>query len=250
MASNEYRQGFGVAVDGVLQLGAGVADIRGVHEDGGDAGVDHRCLQGAQARHFQVVDQAPGREHRPAPTFLIGRWVHEFQLHFGGGKRHAIEFEAACFLDLTVRHRHVRHDGLADVGLPDAHDSRARVGQARRIDHAAGNRKRPHRRRQVAAVAAPVDERLVDGDLPEQVIDIDAGPCGRRQDHGLAGGRRGAAHAVDLLAVRVGTADHAQQQPVTRRTGNLRGLREVLQAEEHAFAGAATHVGGGDFKLG
>lgn len=70
-----------------------------------------------------------------------------------------------------------------------------------------------------------------------------------RQDHGLAGAGRGAAHAVDLLAVGVGAAYYPQQQCVTGGAGDLRLLGQVLQAEEHAFAGAATDVGGGDFYL-
>ena len=59
---------FGVAVDRVLQLGAGVTDRVGVDEDGRDAGVDHRGLERADARHFEVVDQIAGREHRPPPS--------------------------------------------------------------------------------------------------------------------------------------------------------------------------------------
>jgi hypothetical protein len=42
----------------------------------------------------------------------------------------------------------------------------------RRIDQAAADSERTDGRGQVAAVAAPVDESLVDRDLPEQVIDV------------------------------------------------------------------------------
>jgi hypothetical protein len=52
-----------------------------------------------------------------------------------------------------------------------------------------------------------------------------------------------------VLAVRVGAADHAQQEAVARCAGDLRRCGQVLQAEEHAFAGAAAHVDGGDFNL-
>ncbi|MCY1242949.1 hypothetical protein D9M72_559470 [compost metagenome] len=69
-------------------------------------------------------------------------------------------------------------------------------------------------------------------------------------DDCFAGAGGGAAHAVYLLAVGVGAADHAQQQCVARRAWQLRGLRQILQAKEHAFAGAAAHIGGRDFDLG
>src|SRR5690606_18990960 len=109
---------------------------------------------------------------------------------------------------------------------------------------------RTDRRRQVAAVAAPVHEWLVDGDLTEQVIDVVIGLEAFRQDYGFTGAGGRAAHAIDLLVVRVGATDHPQQQGVARRAGNLCRFGQVFQAEKYAFAGAAAHVGGGDFDLG
>jgi len=117
------------------------------------------------------------------------------------------------------------------------------------VDEAVGDGVGADRRRQVAAVAAPVDEGLVDRDLAEQVVDVVVRAGALRHDHGLAGARGGAAHAVDLLAVGVGAADHAHQQLVARFARHLRRFRQVLQAEEHALAGAAAHVGGGDLDL-
>ena len=96
-----------------------------------------------------------------------------------------------------------------------------RVGSTRPLLIANG----PGGRREVAAVAAPVDERLVDRDLAEQVVDVVIRLRAPRHDHALARARRRAAHAVDLLAVRVGAADHAQQQRVARRARHLRGAR-------------------------
>ena len=66
----------------------------------------------------------------------------------------------------------------------------------------------------------------------------------------LAGAARGGTHAIDLLAIRVRAADHAQQQCVACVAGLLRAFGQVLQAKEHTLAGAATHVGGGDLGLG
>ncbi len=247
----EHRQCFRVAVDGVLQFGAGVADRCRVDEDGRDAGVDQRRLERADAGHVQVVDQVAGGEHRAAAVAVfLGGGVKEFELDFGGREGHAVELEVAGLLHRAVGDGHMRDDGLADVGLPDAHGGDAVVRDAAGIDEAVADGERTHGGGKVAAVAGPVHKRLVDRDLAEQVVDVVVRACAFRQDDRLAGARRGAAHAVDLLAVRVGAADHAQQQRVARGAGHLRGLGQVLQAEEHALAGAAAHVGGGNPDLG
>jgi hypothetical protein len=57
----------------------------------------------------------------PPPSAFLGGRVHELELHFGGREGHAVELEVAGFLHRAVGDRHVRDDGLADVGLPDAH---------------------------------------------------------------------------------------------------------------------------------
>src|SRR5690606_22139066 len=95
---------------------------------------------------------------------------------------------------------------------------------------------------QVAAVAAPVHEGLINGYLTKQVVHImpRLGRC--RQDHRLAGTGGGVTQAVDLLLVGVRAADDSQQELVSGFTGDLTGFWQVLQSEERAFAGAATHV--------
>ncbi|MNE22258.1 hypothetical protein D3C80_1154590 [compost metagenome] len=141
-------------------------------------------------------------------------------------------------------------DGLADVLLPDAHGADAVVRNARGIDQTASDGEGADRSGQVAAVARPVDERLVDRHLTEQVVDIMIRLLAPGDDHGLGGTGSRTTHAVDLLAVRIGAADHAQQQLVTRRARHLAGLRQVLQTEEHTLAGAATDIGGRNLDLG
>ncbi len=246
----EHGQCARVAIDRVLQLGAIVAQRPGLDEDGRDARVDQRGAQHAHTGHVEFIDQIPGREHGAATALFLGGRVHELELHLGCREGHAIELEVARFLHLARGHRHVREDGLADIGLPDAHHGHAVVRHARRIDQACGNRERPDCRRQVAAITAPVDERLVDRDLAEQVVDVVLSARGRRDDHGLAGAGRGATHAVDLLAVRVGAADHAQQQRIACGARHAGLVRQVVQLEEHALAGAAAQIGGGDPALG
>ncbi|MNF15208.1 hypothetical protein D3C80_2177140 [compost metagenome] len=53
-----------------------------------------------------------------------------------------------------------------------------------------------------------------------------------------------------MRGVRVGTADHTHEQLVACFAGHLAALGQVLQAEEHALAGAATDIGGGNSDLG
>ena len=85
----------------------------------------------------------------------------------------------------------------------------------------------------------------IDGSETYDVI----GAAAFGQDHGLAGARGGPTHAVDLLVVRVGAANHPQQQGVACRARHMGRCGQILETEEHALAGAATHVSGGDSDL-
>ena len=107
------------------------------------------------------------------------------------------------------------------------------------------DRERPDGRGEIAAARRPVDHRLVDRDRAEQEIDVAARLPRARDEHDLARARRGASHAVDMLAIGVGRADHPQQHAVAH--GGV--PRQVLLAEEHALAGAAAHVDRGDRAL-
>ncbi|MCY1242948.1 hypothetical protein D9M72_559460 [compost metagenome] len=59
------------------------------------------------------------------------------------------------------------NDGLVDIRLPDAHGCHAVLRDAAGIDQPGTDGEGPHCRGQIAAVAAPVDKRLVDGYLTE-----------------------------------------------------------------------------------
>src|SRR3546814_5019903 len=92
------------------------------------------------------------------------------------------------------------------------------------------------RGREIAAVSGPVDEGLVDRHLPETIVDVVIGFRALGQDHGLRRRRGRATHAVDLRAVRIGRADHAQQEFVARLArllAALRQVRELERSEEH-----------------
>ncbi len=191
-------------------------------------------------------DEVAGREHCSDRTVLLRRRVDELEHDLRRREGHAVELEVTGLLDLSAGDRDVRDDGLSDVGLPDTHDAGPVLRNVRRVDEAGVDRERAGRRRQVAAVATPVDEGSVDRHLAVQVIDVVVRLQALRDDHALARAGRRAAHAVDVRCIGVRAADHAQEQPVTRLARHLAGLGEIMQAEEHALAGAATHVGGGN----
>ena len=113
-----------IAVDVLLQLGALVADVGGVEENGGNAGINQRGGEGADAGHFELVHQIAGGKHGAAFFTIVGG-VEKFDLHFGGGKGHAVELEIAGFLHLAAGDLHMGDDGFADIGLPDAHGAQA-----------------------------------------------------------------------------------------------------------------------------
>ena len=245
----EAREGLAVCIDRFLQLGALIVEIAGINEDGRDAGIDQSRLDPPASdhrfRHFQRIDHIACGEH----AALASGGVAEGDRHFGGREGHAIQGEVAAFLDAPLAHRHPRNDGLGDVGLPDTHLGDAITRQALGRHQALLDGEGPDRRREIAAVAAPIDEGRVDGDLAEQIVDVVVRLFAATDDHRLAGAGGRAPHAVDLLGVGVGAADHAQQQGITRRARHLRRFRQLIAQEEHALAGAATQIGGGNPEL-
>ena len=99
----------------------------------------------------------------------------------------------------------------------------------------------PNRGREVAAVAAVIDQRLVHRHLAEEIVDIHARPRARAYHHHFAERGDAAAHAVELAPVRVGAAEGGEEERVPTRP--LR--RQVAAVEEEALAGAAPHEDGG-----
>ncbi len=239
-------QCFGIGVDVFLQLGTGVTDIGGIDEDGRNTGVDHGRLEGPHARHFELIHQVAGGEHG---AFAIGG-IHELDHYLGCREGHAIQFEITGFLYLTVGDRHMGDDGFLDVLLPDAHSADAVFRHALGIDQPLADGKGAHRSGQVAAVAGPVHKRLVDRHLTEEIVHVVIGLFTLGQNDGFGGTGRGATHAIDLLTIGVGTADHALQDFVTGFTRHLSCFRQIGQVEENTLGGAATDIGGRNFDLG
>ncbi len=159
------------------------------------------------------------RERRTAlAAFFVGR-VEKLEQDLGRREGNAVELEVAQLLhhpSLIGTWFTIFFLMLACQILTVAHA----VG--RRVDQAHADGERPDRGAEVAAVARPVDQGLVDGDLAEQIVDVAAGALGLRQDDDLAGARGGAAHAVGVLAVAIGAADHPHQDAVACRRSDGR----------------------------
>ena len=172
-------------------------------------------------------------------TVVLPKLTRKMEDYRGGGMNAPIKVDMG-----------MGDDGLVDIGLPDAHHAHAVLRNPRRIDQPGMDGEGASGGGQVAAVAAPVDEGLVDGDLAVKVVDVVVRLAAFRQDHALGGRRGGAAHAVDMRAVRIRATNHPHKQLVAGSARDLAALRQVLQAEEHALAGTATHVGGGNLDLG
>jgi hypothetical protein len=86
---------------------------------------------------------------------------------------------------------------------------------ARDGDGAALERRRADPGEDVAAGLGVGDDRLIDEDLEEQIVDVGISPRRRRQDRDLGRQRVGAADAVDLARIR--RAEDAQEKRVPRR---------------------------------
>ena len=112
---------------------------------------------------------------------------------------------------------------------------RTRVSPSPPGNQAALDRKRRDRRQDVAAVLLRRHLGLVDPDLAEQVVDVDARPRGARDDRHLARERVGAADAVDLPLV--GRAHHREQDAVA--CGDVVG--QIAGEEVGALRGPAAH---------
>ncbi|SKN34615.1 Uncharacterised protein [Mycobacteroides abscessus subsp. massiliense] len=102
---------------------------------------------------------------------------------------------------------------------------------------------------QIAAVAAPIDKRFIDGNLSEQIIDIVIVAFGFVQNHGFAGGRTGVTQTVNLFTVRVGAAEYAQEDFVACPACFLRSGRQIGTFEENAFRCTAAVVNSWNFNL-
>ena len=190
-----------------------------------------RGFQAADAGDGDLVDQIAGGEHIAC---AVGG-VEKFDDGFGGGKGDAVELEAAGFGHLAVFYGNVGDDGFADIGLPDADGADAVCGDFGGVHQPLRDGEGADGGGQVAAVAAPIDEGAVDGDLAEEIVDVVIGALGCVENHGFAGRRAGVAQSVYLFAVGVGAAEYAQQDFVARAARFPRRLGQVGTFEKHAF---------------
>ena len=174
-------------------------------------------------------------EHRATRAVFFGCGVHEFELHLRRWKGDTIELKIAGLLHHALGHEHMRDDGLLNIRLPDSNHCHAVVRYTVLVDQSIGDRERTNGRGKIATIATPVHELLVDGYLAKEVVDIVTRPGTLRQEYGLAGAGCRASHPIGLFGIRIGAADHPQQQLVARGTRHLCGDRQIADLEEHSI---------------
>src|SRR3546814_739219 len=86
---------------------------------------------------------------------------------------------------------------------------------ARNRNETALDGERPDAGKDITAVLGVGDDRLIDEDLQEEIVDIDAVPLGSLHHGNLGGQWIAAAHAVDLARIR--RSHHLQQEGVAIR---------------------------------
>ena len=172
-------QRFLVFVDVTLQLGTGVTDIFCVDENGRNTGIDHGGRERSDAWDFKLINHIAGGEHGTLPVCR----VHEVHFYFGGRKGYAVQFKITGFLHFTIGDGNVGNNGLLDIDLPDANNGNAVIGDTVSRNQTVIDGKGPDSCGQVATVAAPVHERLIDGNLAKQIIHIVISLFTFRQDH-------------------------------------------------------------------
>ena len=148
----------------------------------------------------------------------------------------AVEYGVALDHRAAARDLEAHLDRLIEVAVVEGESGLA----VRHVNQSFVDGERSNRGREVAAVAAVIDERPIDGDLTKEIVDIHARPRARAYHHHLAERGNAAAHAVELAPVRVGAAEGGEEERVPTRP--LR--RQVAAVEEEALAGAAPHEDG------
>ena len=223
---------------------AGAAHVRGLkhHQRHAVVNAGHRQGEGykALARDCHHVTYLAGGEQARANR------TRGIQKIDGDGRRaagHTVNPGVAVIAHSPALRRHGRlHGHIAlHVGVERQHPHRG--GVALWFYQATFQRKRHHRGQHVAAVGAGVHGVFVRLQLGEQKVERHARRAAGADDADLAGQRVGAAHAVDLPAIR--RAHHGQQHPVAG--GHVGG--QVRGQKKRAARAAATHKEGGDGSL-
>ena len=203
---------------------AGFAEVTGAHEHGRHADVEAGC--------GNTVEGVAGVAGRQVVAGFAAGDVLEMQVDGRCRAGHAGDARVALVTYFAARRANgLQHRG-AGVDVMHAHLGFA-VAAVRCAYQAALQRKHADRAQQVAASRLVIDERRVDHDLNEFVIDIDAGPRRTTDQRDFAGDKRAAADAVDLARMR--RAHDAQQQPPAR----IEVARQVRLQKIRAFGSAA-----------
>src|SRR5690625_5785478 len=112
---------------------------------------------------------------------------------------------------MTITVQKNGNDYLLNGCLPHPQAADAVFGNTCRVHQPRMNGKGARGSGQVATVATPIDERLVDGNLAIEVVHIVIRLAAFRQDHALAGTGSGTAHTVGMRRVGIGAADYPHE---------------------------------------
>ena len=102
----------------------------------------------------------------------------EFQPHLSSRKCHSIQFKITGFLHFTIRHWHLRNDGLTYIRLPDTNRGQPVDRNTVGIHQTITDRKPPNSGGQITTVPTPVNKMTVDGYLTKEIVDIVIGHSG------------------------------------------------------------------------
>ena len=198
---------------------------------GGDHDDRHAVVHAGHRNAAEDIGDVSRREHACG-----GARVLEVEHDRRRGARHPVDRGVPVIAGPSARGGERGGDDPVGVHHPDP-DARLVIAGGHQ---AALDRERPDAGQDVAAVLLVGDDRLVDHDLQEQVIDVDAGQPGRCDDRDLGRQRVRPADPVDLP--RVGRPHDPQQQVIP-----LAGIGgEVVGQEVQPLGRPAPHLHGPD----
>ena len=181
---------------------AGFSEVCSTQNDHRHAVIDQGC--------FDAVEFVQRMARRQQCAAHRAGGIEEIDANCRRGPRHARDCSLSVISDIAARRRHVSDSGVSGVHHVDP-DWRNWIAP---WNEAALNRKRAHAGQHIPAVRRDVDERSIDGNLREEIVDIDTRPRGTRNDCHLAGQGVGATNPVDLA--RIGRSHDGEQHAIAQ----------------------------------
>src|SRR6185436_2146336 len=157
-------------------------------------------------RHVEAVEGIAGREH--AALHRAAAEIAEIEIDARAGARHATDREVALRRGPSILQWHGRAQPPPGVHLMDRDVRCFAIERDIALMHGVER----SARREVAAIACPIDARDHRADLSEQIIDVAIGARGRAHHGDLARELVGAAETIDLAYI--GTAEDVEERAI------------------------------------